>query len=87
MAKQPLTQHKYPDEIEIEGGRMVRLSQLNKDKMINVRGHSIRVGDIPLTAVELNCGHVVRGIALQEKDILFCEEHQQNSVVVLLLSQ
>jgi len=79
-------QHKYPDEIEVDGGKVVRLSQLSDNAVIRVHKHPIRVGDIPLTAAQLTCGHVIRGIALKEQDVVFCEDHAQNSFVAMILS-
>lgn len=78
------TQNKYPDEITTDGGKKVRISQLKPNDKVKIHNHSIRVGDIPLSAVELTCGHTVRGIALQMNDIVFCEEDQQNSFVALI---
>jgi hypothetical protein len=85
--KQQQVIHKYPDELTVDGGRNVRISQLSPNAIVKIHNHAIRVGDIPLTAAELKCGHVVRGVALQDKDIIFCEEDQANSFVVLILSQ
>jgi hypothetical protein len=65
----------YPDTIKTDDGRLVRISQANPNQRIRVRKHNLRIGDIPLTAGELGCGHVVRGIAFQAHDLVYCDKH------------
>jgi hypothetical protein len=72
----------YGDGIKLDNGRFVRLSKLPLDEVITIRGKQIKVADIPLVAARLKCGCLIRGIAVQLKDIIFCDEHHLESVVV-----
>jgi hypothetical protein len=81
-------ERKYPDSITTDNGKTIRLSQLKKNNKVRIHGHNIKVGDIPLTAAQLNCGHVVRGIALQLNDVVFCDkdEHREDTYVSQIIS-
>ena len=81
-------QRKYPDSIETSEGKIVRLSELNPEKIIHI-GHTrtpIKVKDVPLTAVLLSCGDMVRGIAFSPGDLIFCEKHHDEIIVEEILS-
>lgn len=75
-------QIRYPDSILTDSGRMVRISSLNPDTKLKIHGRMIRAGDIPMTVATLGCGDVVRGIAMQKGDHVFCDRHQDDERVV-----
>lgn len=77
---------KFPDSITLDSGRTVRLSQLSPNTAITIMGRTINAGDIPLVAVTLKCGCYMRGIALKEKDIVFCETHKEDTTVVEVIN-
>lgn len=79
-------QIKFPDSITLDNGRIVRVSQLPADAEITIMGRKIKASDIPLVAVNLKCGCYLRGIALKDKDIVFCETHQVDSFVAGIVS-
>lgn len=68
-----MNKQKYPDSIVDDNGKMLRISELPAGYVINLKGHKIKVADIPLVAATLECSHTVRGIALRENDVIFCE--------------
>ena len=72
-----MPQYQYPDAIHTDSGQTVRVATANPNQKVRIHGHNIRVGDIPLTAAKLGCGHIIRGIAFQKNDLVFCEEHGQ----------
>lgn len=72
----------YGDTIKLDNGKVVRLSQLDHEDVIQIRGKEIRVADIPLVAAQLKCGCLIRAIAVQKRDIIFCDKHHQESFVV-----
>jgi len=76
-----MNKNKFPDSITLDDGKTVRLSQLDPKKEIKIMGRTVKVEDIPLVAAALKCGCYMRGIALKEKDIIFCEKHQTDTTV------
>lgn len=82
-------ERRYPDSIETSEGHWVRVSSLPAEKVIRIgkKRIPIKVGDIPMTAVALTCGTIVRGIAFNVGDVVFCEVHQQNEFVATILGQ
>lgn len=72
----------YGDGIKLDNGRFVRLSKLPADEVITIRGKQIKVADIPLVAARLKCGCMIRGIAVELRDVIFCDEHHVESFVV-----
>jgi len=70
----PQTQE-TPDTIHLDNGRTIKVATANPDLRVRIHGRNIRVGDIPLTAAKLGCGHIIRGIAFQQNDLIFCNEH------------
>lgn len=65
----------YPDTIKTDDGRVIRVSTADPKQRIRIHGRNLRVGDIPLTAATLACGHIIRGIAFQKNDLVYCDEH------------
>lgn len=63
----------FSDSIHTKNKGLVRLTELKSDERLLIGSRWVTVGDIPLTAAFLECGHTVRGIALQEGDHIFCE--------------
>lgn len=76
-------ERRFSDSIETSDGKWVRISNLHPDKIIKIGSQriSVRVGDIPMNAVALSCGDMIRGIALSVGDIIFCENHQTEESV------
>ena len=72
----------YGDNIKLDNGKTVRISELLPDSTIVFKGITIKVADIPLVAARLKCGCVMRAIAVQINDVIFCEKHKLNSFVV-----
>lgn len=79
--------NKYPDSITLDSGKTVRVSTMNPNATLKIHGRTIRVADIPLVAVRLKCGCVVRGIAIAKRDIVFCENHHDESYVTEVLAK
>lgn len=81
-------ERRYPDSIETSDGYFVRLSSLRPDQTIRITKKRIPVkaSDIPMTAVLTTCGLVVRGIAFEEGDVIFCEQHGVDERVEEVLS-
>lgn len=71
----------YSDSVHTRNKGLVRLSELDPDEKLLIGDRWVTVGDIPLTAAFLSCGHPIRGIALQEKDVIFCESCHQDVFV------
>lgn len=82
------TPRKYPDTLETSDGKFVRLSQLAPEKTLYIgkKRVAVKVKDIPLTAALLTCGHIVRGIAFSQGNVIFCEEHSDEEIVEEILS-
>jgi len=83
-----IQQRRYPDSIETSDGKTVRLSTLRPNQTIRI-GRSrtaVKVKDIPITAALLKCGHIVRGIAFAQGDVVFCEEDHEDMFVEEVLS-
>ncbi len=78
---QPNDDYKYPDELTVNGGRVVRLSKISDDTILKIGKHKIRAGDIPTVAARLSCGDTIRGIAFQQGNVVFCEKHHDNVFV------
>jgi hypothetical protein len=78
---------RYPDTIETSEGKLVRLSDLRPDQTIRIGKHhtAIKVKNIPITVALLSCGDVVRGIAFNEGNVVFCETCHENKFVAELL--
>jgi hypothetical protein len=72
----------YGDGIKLDNGRFVRLSKLPLDEVITLRGRKIKVADIPLVAARLKCSCLIRGIAVELRDVIFCDEHHVESFVI-----
>ncbi len=81
-------ERRYPDSIETSDGYYVRLSSLRPDQIIRITKKRIPVkaSEIPMTAVVTTCGLVVRGIAFQKGDVIFCETHGADEFVENILS-
>jgi hypothetical protein len=77
-----MTENVYGDGIKLDNGKFVRISELPLDSYIVFKGIKIKVADIPLVAVRLKCGCMIRAIAVQIDDLIFCEKHKMNSFVV-----
>lgn len=71
----PQTEVIYPDTIKTDDGRFIRVSTANPSQRIRVHGRNLRVRDIPLTAAQLACTHIVRGIAFRKGDLVSCDKH------------
>lgn len=78
---------RHPDEITLDSGRIVRISNLDANAVIQIHGRNILVADIPLVVVNLKCGCMTKGIALTLNDIVFCEKHQDVSSVAEVLAK
>lgn len=78
---------RYPDSIETSEGNLVRISDLRPDQTIRIGKHriAVKVRDIPITVALLSCGDVVRGIAFNEGNVVFCETCHENKFVEQLL--
>lgn len=73
----------HPDEIYVDGStRPVRVTYLDPDEVLSIRGRTIRVGDIPLSLYTLECGHKGKGIAVQVGNTVFCDTCQDGKTVV-----
>lgn len=79
-------QRKFHDSITLDNGKTVRISALPDEAEIKIMGRTIKVSDIPLVAVTLKCGCYLRGIALKEKDVIFCETHKKDTFVAEIIS-
>jgi hypothetical protein len=77
-----MSENIYGDSITLDNGKTVRLSKLPLDAVITIRGRKIKVADIPLVAAKLKCGCLIRAIAVQKRDVIFCDEHHVESFVV-----
>ncbi len=88
MARQNRTMREgqaFSDSIHTQNRGLVRLTELKPEEKLKIGGRWVTVADIPLTAAILECGHAVRGIALQEGDIIFCEtDHDTSSVASIV---
>lgn len=82
MAKNKKTTIKYSDSIHTKNLGLIRLTEVDPETELFIGNHWVIAGDIPLNAGLLKCGHHIRGIALQEKDIIFCETCHEESYVV-----
>lgn len=82
-----MTEKKYPDEITLDSGKVVRISKLPNEYVLKIQGHKIKVADIPMVAARLNCGCLIRGIALAKRDIFFCDLHHQDTFVAEILAK
>jgi len=78
----------YPDSLTTSDGKVVRLSLLNPNYTVRIgpKRTPVKVKDIPLTAGLLTCGHIVRGIAFSQGNVIFCEEHGEEEIVEKIVS-
>jgi hypothetical protein len=72
----------YADTITLDSGKVVRVTAMDPNAYVKIHGRSIRVGDIPMSVGTLNCGCIMRGIAISLNNVFFCEKHKDNSYVV-----
>jgi len=79
--KETQTATVYSDSVHTKNRGLVRLTELRPDEKLLIGSRWVKAGDIPLTAAFLSCGHSIRGIALQEKDVIFCETCHQDVFV------
>lgn len=64
---------RYSDSILTQNIGMVRVTELDPDTELKIAGRWIVAADIPLNIASLSCGHIIRGIALKEGNVVFCE--------------
>lgn len=64
---------KYSDSVHTKNRGLVRLTELAPNTRLLIGNRWVLAGDIPLTAAFLQCGHPIRGIALQVNDVIFCD--------------
>lgn len=79
--------NKYPDSVTLDSGKTVRVSTMHPDATLTIHGRKIKVSDIPLVVARLKCGCVIRGIAIAKRDIVFCENHHDESYVTEVLAK
>jgi hypothetical protein len=77
---------RFHDSVTLDNGKTVRISALPEEAEIKIMGRTIKVSDIPLVAASLKCGCYIRGIALKQRDVIFCETHQKDSFVAEIIS-
>lgn len=77
---------RYLDELFTDNGP-VRVSELNQNQVIVLRGMEIKVKDIPHNRVKFECGHISTGIAINEGDMIYCEQCSQEQKVVFSRAQ
>jgi hypothetical protein len=79
---------KYADSIRTDNGRMVRLSQIRPDTVLRIGGHELKAELIAAKMVGalLACGDTVRGIAISQGDVIFCEKHGEDEFVADIVS-
>lgn len=66
---------RYADEIIPDGFKKpIRVTLSNPDRVVPIRGHKVRVGDIPLSIFTLECGDKGKGIAVVTGNMIFCDE-------------
>lgn len=78
MKKNTIEPTRFSDSILTDDRGMVRLSELNPQARIKVRGRYIVAKDIPLSAYFLDCNHTGQGIAIAENQIIFCDTCREN---------
>lgn len=68
----------YADNLTTENRGVVRLTELRSTDRLKIRvgnrSQWVTVRDIPINVAHLECGHVLRGIALHQNGVTFCEE-------------
>jgi hypothetical protein len=74
-------EQRFADSILTQNRGMVRLTELDPKERLKIAGRWVEVADIPLNAVFLSCGHPMRGIALAEGNVVFCESCKDNVFV------
>lgn len=72
----------YPDSVTTDSGQIIRITLANQNRMVRIHGRKVRVGDIPLAVFTLECSHILKGIAVQKGDRIFCETCQDSKVVI-----
>lgn len=80
-------ENRFPDSITVDSGKTVRVSTMNPNVVLKIHGRSVKVADIPLVAARLKCSCVIRGIAITKRDIVFCENHHEESYVTEVLAK
>jgi hypothetical protein len=76
-----LAEQRFPDSVLTQNRGMVRLTELEPNERIKVAGRWVKVDSIKLNAAILTCGHPIRGIALTENDVVFCDSCKDQSFV------
>lgn len=71
-----------PDGIWTDNLGYVKALSLSPDTELVVRGKTLKAKDVPYVAYTLSCGHSGRGIAITNRDVLFCVTCSENSFVV-----
>lgn len=64
------------------GGKKFDLTKMNPNSTITVRGHRIKVKDIPYDVYTLKCGHIGRAFGAETGDIMFCDSCHDDKEVV-----
>lgn len=82
-----MSEKRYPDELTLDSGKVVRVTTLPADFILKIHGRKIKVADIPMVAARLNCGCLIRGIALAKRDIFFCDLHHMDTSVAEILAK
>lgn len=82
-----MSEKKYPDEITLDSGKTVRVTNLPANFILKIHGRKIKVADIPMVAARLNCGCLIRGIAIAKRDIFFCDLHHMDTFVAEILAK
>lgn len=81
MAQNKKDETRYPDSVLTQNLGMVRITEVDPTTRLKIAGRWIVAADIPLNAVFLSCGHPIRGIALAENNVVFCETCKENVFV------
>lgn len=78
---------RYADTLVTSNGKEVRVATLNPNTVLQVgpRRTRVKVKDIKITTGRLSCGHIVRGIAFDKGNVVFCEDHHDDAHVVEML--
>lgn len=72
----------YADILQTDNRGEVRVTQLHPNTVLKIAGRTFLAKDVPLTVYTLKCGHKDSGIAVEEKDLVFCDKCADNSHVV-----
>lgn len=74
MANKP--EQRHSDSVTTRNRGVVRLTEINPEARLHIGNRWVRAGDIPLTTSTLDCGHIVRGVAISTGDVIFCDKCQ-----------